>query len=123
MAASPPLPDPRSYPGQRWVRIAARTAHLGAMAMVLGAAALGADPGGWGPLVVLSGLVIVADDLFKWGGLYLRMVQAWVVGLKLVLLVVGLSRPTLLLPCLWAALVAGSVVSHAPGKLRHYRPL
>jgi len=124
-----PLPEPRRYTGQRSLRIAARTAHIGAAALTLGAATF-VDPTSraqvaehWAGFALLTGILIVCDDLFKWGLLYLRMIQAWVVAVKLALILVGLAHPSLLAPCLWAALVLGSVVSHAPGRLRHLRPL
>lgn len=123
MPDTSPLPDPRRYPGQRALRITARTAHIGTAALTLGAATFDGDAATWAGAALVTGLVIVADDLFKWGLLYLRMLQSWVVIAKLALLLLGIARPALLLPCLWTALVLGSVVSHAPGKLRHLRPL
>jgi len=111
------------------VRIVARTVHIGAAALTLGAATYATeatalvDARQWAAIALLSGGSIVADDFFKWGWLYLRMFQSWVVLLKLGLLLVGLACPQALAPCLWTALVLGSVVSHAPGRLRHLRLL
>ncbi len=121
MDRTAPLPDPRRYPGQRGLRIAARTVHIGAAGMLLGAAAFHQPADPWWEVVMFSGLVIVGDDLFKWGPLYLRMVQFWVVALKLSLVVFGGLHPDLLLPALWVVLVCGSVVSHMPGRFRHRR--
>lgn len=125
MTTSPrPLPsEPHAYRGQRAVRITSRTVHIGAVAMLLGAVAFHEPPGPWPALAVASGLVIVGDDLYKWRTAYLRMVQAWVIGAKLGLLALGSVFPSLLLPAMWAALVLGSVISHAPGRLRHRRLL
>ena len=116
-----PLPEPASYRGQRALRIAARTAHIGAVGMLLGAVAFHQPVGPWPGLAIASGLVIVGDDLFKWGTLYLRMLQAWVIIAKLGLLALGVAFPNLLLLSMWGVLVLGSVVSHAPGRLRHRR--
>lgn len=121
MTPSPPLPDPQRYPGQRVVRIAARTVHIGAAGMLLGAAAFHQPADPWWEVVMLSGLVIIGDDLYKWGALYMRMVQFWVIVLKLGIVALGGLHPDLLFPCLWVVLVCGSVVSHMPGRFRHYR--
>jgi len=91
--------------------------------MLLGAAAFHGSPGAWPAVTIASGLVIVGDDLFKWGTLYLRMLQAWVIFAKLGLVALGVAVPALWLPSLWMVLVLGSVVSHAPGGLRHRRLL
>ncbi len=117
------LPDPRRYKGQRVVRIGLRTVHIGGACMVLGAAHFAEVPPTAMTVLILSGLGIALDDLYKWGTVYLGMVQSWVVGTKLTLLLVAASVPEALLPCLWTALVLGSVVSHSPGRLRHWRPL
>ncbi|MCB9763520.1 MAG: hypothetical protein H6739_27380 [Alphaproteobacteria bacterium] len=108
----------RRYPGQRALRITLRTAHIGCAACTLGAALHGAEAGLWPAALVLTGAGIVADDLYRYGGDWLRFLQGQVVLLKLGLATLGAAVPSLLLPCLWAALILGGVISHAPGRVR-----
>lgn len=105
------------------LRIALRTAHIGAAGLILGAAHLGAEdrlgPGVWMTLL-LTGFGILADDAYKWREHLWRMGQLWMLLAKLALLGAGFAHRPLLLPMLWAVLVLGSVVSHAPGSVRHF---
>lgn len=103
----------------RSLRIALRTAHIGAACLVLGTAHHGDDPGAALLILLLTGAALVATDLAKYGWSdWIRYVQAWSVLLKLGAVVLGLACPAALLPGLWTALVVGSVVSHAPGSVR-----
>ena len=116
-------PRAHHFPGQRVVRISARTVHIGAVAVLLGAAQLGraGEVGAWvWPALIGSGGAIILDDIYRWRGYLWRMAQLWVLLAKFALLYVAMSVPSLLLPCLWGALLLGSVVSHAPGSVRHY---
>jgi hypothetical protein len=108
------------YRGQRWVRIALRTLHIAAAAMVIGAAAYGGSWGIWPELLALSGAGIVADELLKYGLDWLRYLQAWVVLAKVGLCAFGALHPEWLLHALFLALVLGSVISHAPGRVRQF---
>ena len=112
---------PRKYRGQRAIRITLSTLHIGAGSMVLGAAYFGgpgADYGDWLPLLVFSGGGIVVDDIVRHGWDWLRFVHGWVVLVKFALLLLGLTVSGLLIPALWTALILGSLISHAPGKIR-----
>jgi len=108
------------YPGQRWVRIALRTLHIAAAAMVVGAAVHDGAYGMWPDLLALSGLAIVADEIYKGGLDWFRYLHAWVVCAKVALAVFGALYPDWVLHALFAALVLGSVISHAPGRVRHF---
>lgn len=106
------------------MRIALRTAHIGAASMMLGAAhwdspqaAVHSDFVG---LLLGSGAGILMDDLYRYGARWVRMLQFWAAASKVALLVAGVLMPDLLIPCMWAALIVGSVVSHAPGEVRHF---
>lgn len=110
----------RSYPGQRVVQIGVRTAHIAAAAMILGAIAFGGESGVWHAILVLSGLVIVADDAYRYGSPYFRYVQSWVILLKVALLLVAAVCTGFLLAAIWLNLVIGSIISHAPARIRHY---
>ena len=104
----------------RWLRILIRTVHIGSAAMLLGAATFDQAIDPWAGIVLLSGGAIVISDLLKYGSGWFRYAQGWAVLVKLALVVVGLLWPPLLVPGLWACLVVGSVISHAPGTLRHF---
>lgn len=108
----------RRFPGQRALHIGVRTIHIATAGVTLGAATLGVDPGSWAGLALLSGLVLLADDLFRYGDHWLRFVQAWAILLKLALLGLGMARPEWMAASLWAAVVVGGVISHAPGEVR-----
>lgn len=110
----------RRYPGQRALHIVVRTGHIAAAGLTLGAATFGADPGRWPLLAALSGSLLVADDVYRYGGNWLRYVQSWVILGKLGVLVYAGAHPALLAPALWLALIAGSLISHAPGAVRHH---
>ena len=105
--------------------IALRTAHIGAMAIVLGGQAFGVAPERlhlslW--LTVGTGVALAAVESggrllwFHQGSGLLTMVK--VVMLCLVS-AVGIDR----LPVLLAVLVIGSIGSHMPGRYRHYSVL
>jgi len=108
----------RRSSAHRWVDIGLRTAHLGAMAAFLGGAILGEIPRGSTELVVLTGLLMCASELSRHGLDWLRYTQAWTVIIK----VTAFAVATALGYPLWGAglaLVLGSVISHAPGAIRH----
>ncbi len=109
----------RKFPGQRWLRISLRTVHLGCVAMVLGGAAFGRqDLDLWLAGLLLSGGLMVVEELYRYGLDWFRWAQAWVVLIKLGLFAVVLTLEAWQVPALWCALVLGAVISHAPGKVR-----
>lgn len=107
------------FPGQRALRVTLRTAHIAAVAWLLGAAIYGGAPQGPLGATLLSGAAMVAESLVRHGGDWLRYLGSWVILAKLGLLVLalwtGLSVWVLL-----AALAAGSLISHAPGRIRQF---
>ena len=108
----------RRFPGQRALRIAVRTAHIAAAVVLLGAVTWGHDPGASLLAVLLTGFLLVADDLYRYGPDWFRWVQSWVILGKLLVVALAATEPW----ALWTALVLGSVISHAPGTVRQ-RPL
>ena len=108
------------FRGQRALRIGVRTIHIGAGAMVLGAVAFRQAPGGWAPLLFVSGLGLVADDLYRYRLAWFRFAQAWIVLAKIGVLGWGIAVPEHRLVALWGVLIIGSVISHAPGNWRQY---
>lgn len=109
---------PKSH---RALRIGARTVHLGAMAFVLVPMAMEL-PVSHAALVLLvaSGMVMVLDDFNKNGFELFRYLQFWAVVAKACLLMAALALPAAAGPWAVTALVLGSVVSHAPGRVRQF---
>lgn len=108
----------RRFPGQRALRILVRTAHIASAGIVLGAVTLGAEPGPWLASTMATGALLIADDLYRYGLHWLRFVQAWVILAKLALLA-GAAHVSDAWPfAVWAAVIVGGVISHAPGVLR-----
>lgn len=111
----------RRFPGQRWVRIGLRTVHLGCVAMVLGAATFAHERLDlWLAGLLLSGGLLVVEELYRYGRDWFRWLQAWVVLTKLGLFAIVLLMDTWQVPALWTALVLGAIISHAPGKVRQH---
>jgi hypothetical protein len=109
------------YRGQRWLRIGARTVHLISV-MFVGANAVIGQPLDEQAIAVLvaSGMVLVGDDVVRYGSYVFRYLHFWAAVSKISLLSVALVQPEWTLSCLIAAVVVGSVISHAPGAVRHW---
>lgn len=110
---------PRRSPTHRLFSVVVRTLHLIGVVGVFATSGWGAPPAGWAELLVASGLVLVGDDLLRFGADWLRWAQSWAIIGKLLVFMAcyALGEPMI---GLWAALVIGSLISHAPGMLRHY---
>ena len=110
----------RDFPGRRWLNLSLRAAHLAGI-VLLGASLLGvgkAEAGIW--LTLISGLGMFAGDLWA-NPAHVREVAGFGVLLKLALVAVMAIHPPLALPLFWLILVLSTLLSHAPGQLRHYR--
>ena len=117
-----PLPPHRDFPGQRWVRISLRTAHLLFMGLLLGGVAKGFPMSElplayWGTLI--TGSLFALAEVYNTVA-WLYQVKGWVVMIKIVLMgAAGVSQEN----ALWflgAAVVLGGISSHMPGKYRYY---
>ena len=112
--------DVRDFPGRRWLNLGLRTVHLSGI-VLLGAALLGAGGlafGAW--LTLLSGLGMFAGDAWA-NPAHVREVAGFGVLVKLCLVAVMAFYPPAALPLFWAILVISTLLSHAPGNLRHRR--
>ena len=110
----------RDFPGRRWLNLGLRTVHLSGI-VLLGAALLGAGGlafGAW--LTLLSGLGMFAGDAWA-NPAHLREIAGCGVLLKLALVALMVVAPATALPVFWAILVLSTLLSHAPGALRHQR--
>jgi hypothetical protein len=112
--------DVRELPGRRWLNLSLRTVHLAGI-VLLGAALLGAGEAGtaaW--LTLISGLAMFAGDAWA-NPAHLREVAGFGVLAKLALVSLMVAHPASALPVFWAILVLSTLLSHAPGALRHRR--
>ena len=112
--------DVRDFPGRRWLNLSQRTVHLAGI-VLLGAALVGAGEvrtAAW--LTLISGLAMFAGDVWA-NPAHLREVAGFGVLAKLLLVAVMVAHPSLALAIFWAVLVLSTLLSHAPGALRHRR--
>jgi len=110
----------RDFPGRRWLNLSLRTAHLAGV-VLLGAALLGTGgitTGAW--LTLLSGVGMFAGDAWA-NPAHAREVAGFGVLVKLALVAVMAVYPSVALPVFWSILVLSTLLSHAPGSLRHRR--
>lgn len=98
-----------------------RAVHLVALAG-FAAAVLGTGPYGWiwGIVLIVSGIVMMALDAWAEPG-YFRQVDGLGVVLKLVLVGVMLAWPAGRMPLFWLIVFGSAMLSHAPGRVRHWR--
>jgi hypothetical protein len=110
----------RDFRGRRWLNLSLRTAHLAGV-VLLGAALLGSGgimTGAW--LTLLSGFGMFAGDAWA-NPAHAREVAGFGVLVKLALVAVMVVYPPIALPVFWSILVLSTLLSHAPGSLRHRR--
>ena len=115
-----PRDNVRDFPGRRWLNLGLRTAHLAGI-VLLGAALLGAGEittGAW--LTLLSGIGMFAGDAWA-NPAHVRELAGFGVLVKLALVAVMALYPPVALPVFWGILVISTLLSHAPGSLRHRR--
>ena len=116
-------PEPRLFPGQRWVNILLRTLHLVGFAGVGGGFLFGLDEALWLPwwsLTLASGvgltLLYLYTDL-RW----LLQLKGLAVIVKLLLLGTATLHPAWRAELFVAVVVISGVVAHAPGRVRGWR--
>jgi len=113
---------PRTFHGMRVVKVAARTVHIVAMALVLGGVAYAAPVAALAlplALTVASGLLLLGLDLWK-SGTWLTQGGGVAVLLKLALLALGQSFPAARFECYLAATSIASIGAHMPKSWRHW---
>lgn len=110
----------RDFPGRRWLNLSLRTLHLAGL-VLLGAALLDhgeVSGGAW--LILISGLAMFIGDLWA-NPAHVREIAGCGVMLKLALVALMAFQPAHALPIFWVILVLSTLLSHAPGALRHQR--
>jgi len=113
----------RNLPGERGLRIGVRTLHIGAIAVIFGAAILNQS---YHPrlilawfLAFLTGILFISHDAWRYGSSYFHSVMFWGIFCKMLCLVIAYSFPASQIWIYSIVLVIGSIVSHMPGKYRH----
>jgi hypothetical protein len=112
----------RHLPYSRWWNIAARTVHLAATGILLGAHVFGVPADGLYSLLwtaIATGVVMILVEVYP-SAHWTHQVCALFVYAKLALLCVIPWMWEYRAPMLLAVLALASVGSHAPRKLRHY---
>ena len=117
-----PRDNVRDFPGRRWLNLGLRAIHLAGI-VLLGAALLGCGgiaTGAW--LTLFSGLGMFAGDAWA-NPAHVRELAGFGVLVKLALVAVMAIYPPVALPVFWSILLFSTLLSHAPGSLRHRRLL
>ena len=110
----------RDFPGKRWANLALRGLHLLGVVLFGGALLYNGDPQGGALILLLSGLLMFAIDLWATPPL-IREVAGVGVIVKLALLLAANLRPELALAVFWLILALSTVISHAPAAVRHHQ--
>jgi len=117
-----PLPPNRNFPGQRWVRISLRSAHLLSMALLLGGVAQGV-PMNQLPeaflATLLTGALFAVLEVYN-TIVWIYQLKGWVVIVKFFLMGAAFHSAEGAVWFLGAAVILGGISSHMPGNLRYY---
>jgi hypothetical protein len=111
----------RDFAGRRWLGILLRSLHIVGVVMT-GAGFLGAGSpiAAGAALMLVTGFAMYGIDLWYRPDLWKEVAGVFVV-VKLAVLLAMLLFPGIAEFLFWTVLVASSVVSHAPRKVRHRR--
>lgn len=110
----------RDFPGKRWLNLGLRTLHIAGI-VLLGSALLGgteASHGAW--ITFVSGLGMLASDTWA-NPQQLREIAGCGILIKLALVAVMALHVAMALPLFWIILIFSTLLSHAPGAIRHRR--
>jgi len=119
----PPESCTPSIPGARAWNIAWRTAHIAAIAVLVGGHAFNAAPDDLHPALwfaIITGAVLVFLEAFSVRLRWLAQGRGLLVLVKLLLLLLIPFAWPYRLPILLAAIVLASVGSHMPARFRYY---
>lgn len=115
--------EPRWFPGERWVNIGLRCAHLVGIAGISGGFLFDLDNAQWAPywlLAMTSGVAL--SLLYIWStATWLFEIKGLAVILKILLLGVALQVPALRGEIFVLIIVLSGLVAHAPARTRGHR--
>lgn len=111
----------RDFRGRRLIVNLMRATHLVALAG-FAAAVLAAGPDGWrwGIVLLLSGALMMALDAWSEPA-YLRQLQGLAMLLKLLLVAAMILWQDGQQALFWLLIAYSALLSHAPGRIRHWR--
>jgi hypothetical protein len=116
-------PQPRTFPGERWVDIGLRCLHLVGIAGISGGFLFAMEPACWLPfwhLTLASGALLAL--LYLWSSAaWLLQLKGLTVVFKLLLLALALAVPTYRGPIFILIIVLSGLIAHAPGAVRGFR--
>ncbi len=114
-------PARRDFRGRRLIVNLMRATHLVALAG-FAAAVLAAGPNGWrwGIMLLLSGALMMALDAWSEPA-YLRQLQGVAMLLKLLMVAAMILWQDGQQALFWLLIAYSALLSHAPGRIRHWR--
>jgi len=118
-------PQPRTFPGERWVNITLRCLHLVGVAGIGGGFLFDLEPARWPAfwhLTLASGVLLTL--LYLWGSaLWLVQLKGLAIVLKVLLLAVAIGVPAWRGEVFILVIVLSGLIAHAPGEVRGFRPV
>jgi hypothetical protein len=112
--------EARVFPGQRWVNISLRCAHLVGVAGIAGGFLFGLEPEAWASywhLTLASGIAL--SLIYVWStAAWLFELKGLTIILKTMLLALALAVPSLKGEVFIAIIVMSGLIAHAPARVR-----
>lgn len=113
---------PRMFPGQRWLNIGLRSAHIIGVAGISGGFLFGLEEMRWMPfwyLTLATGVVL--SLLYVWSSAaWLFQLKGLAIVIKLLLLGAAISLPTWRAELFMLIILISGLIAHAPGWVRGY---
>jgi hypothetical protein len=110
----------RDFPGRRWLTIVLRSLHLAGVVLLGTALLSGGDRQTAAMLMFATGATLYTLELWS-NPAHFAEISGVFIPLKLLVVLAMVLYPERALPLFWLLLLASSIVSHAPGSLRHRR--
>ena len=116
-------PQPRTFPGERWVDIGLRCLHLVGVVGIGGGFLYAMEPARWLPfwhLTLASGVLLAL--LYLWSSAaWLLHIKGLTIVLKLLLLAIALGVSTWRGTLFILIIILSGLIAHAPGAVRGFR--
>lgn len=116
---------PRLFPGQRWLNISLRSAHLVGIAGIGGGFLFGLNEAQWLPFWHLSlSTGVFLSLLYIWSSaIWLFELSGLIIVIKVLLLGTAVILPAWRAELFTLIILISSLIAHAPGRIRGYRIL
>ena len=115
--------QPRQFPGQRWVNITLRSAHLVGIAGIGGGFLFALDPAAWNlywRITLATGIALSLVYLWSTAA-WLFEIKGLAIVVKTALLVAAVNHPDLRHDLFILIIVISALSAHAPARIRGYR--